>query len=88
MPLRIAGLMTVALAPLIALGANAAEDGVLFPPEGVGYHAPIVTFDGDGVSDAQAMAIGPFPYKARSDSDGMGGLTEMEAGAGPVDPRG
>ncbi|MEO1677004.1 MAG: hypothetical protein AAFU80_02475 [Pseudomonadota bacterium] len=88
MPLRIAGLMTVALVPAIALGANAAEDGVLFPPEGAGYHAPIVTFDGDGVSNAQAMAIGPFPYNAGSDGDGMGSLTEFEAGAGPVDPRG
>jgi len=43
--------------------------------------------DGDGISNAQEVSLGTFPYKADSDGDGIDDPTEVEAGTDPVDPR-
>lgn len=43
--------------------------------------------DGDGLTNAQEVEIGTFPYKADSDGDGIDDPSEIEAGSDPVDPR-
>ncbi|MEO1151266.1 MAG: hypothetical protein AAFW83_09795, partial [Pseudomonadota bacterium] len=43
--------------------------------------------DGDGISNAQELTAGTFPYKADSDGDGVDDKAEMEAGTNPVDPK-
>lgn len=42
--------------------------------------------DGDGISNADEVAAGGFPYKADSDGDGVDDLAERKAGTDPVDP--
>ncbi|MEM8492948.1 MAG: hypothetical protein AAF756_19205 [Pseudomonadota bacterium] len=43
--------------------------------------------DGDGISNAQEVRAGTFPYKADSDGDGINDPREAEAGTNPLDPR-
>jgi len=43
--------------------------------------------DGDGISNADEIAAGTFPYKADSDGDGRDDAAEAAAGTDPVDPR-
>ncbi|MEM8919559.1 MAG: hypothetical protein AAGE37_11950 [Pseudomonadota bacterium] len=43
--------------------------------------------DGDGLTNAQEISLGSFPYKADSDGDGIDDNQELKAGTDPVDPR-
>ncbi len=43
--------------------------------------------DGDGITNANEVARGTFPYKADSDADGVNDPAEIQAGTNPIDPR-
>ncbi|MEM9757451.1 MAG: hypothetical protein AAF914_15720, partial [Pseudomonadota bacterium] len=43
--------------------------------------------DGDGITNADEIAAGTFPYKADSDGDGRDDAVEARDGTDPVDPR-
>lgn len=43
--------------------------------------------DGDGLTNAEELARGTFPYKADSDGDGVDDPSELKKGSNPIDPR-
>ena len=42
--------------------------------------------DGDGLSNAEEIRIGTFPYKVDSDADGISDSEEQVGGTDPLDP--
>ncbi len=42
--------------------------------------------DGDGLTNAQEIALGTDPFRADTDGDGFGDGLEVEAGSSPLDP--